>query len=236
MAIWTIGDLHLSYGVNKPMFVFGSNWKGHEEKIRKYCGKWVKETDTLVLTGDHSWGRNLEEAEKDLEYIRNLPGKKVLLRGNHDMFWDVGKTGKLNEQFRGELFFLQNNFYPCGKWALVGTKGYCYEGRDSVEHYLKLMKREQDRLQKSFDAAQAAGFHQFILFLHYPPTSIGEEESVFTKMADDYHVSQVIYSHSHGQERFHDSIQGTFHGIEYRLVSSDFLKFRPVKILEDETA
>lgn len=232
MALWTIGDLHLSFGVKGPIYVMDSSWKGHEKKIDKYCRKWIHDQDTLVITGDHTWGKSPEERKPDFEFIEDLPGRKILLKGNHDMFWDAKKTEKLNQAFDGRLYFLQNNFYSYEDYALVGTKGYCYEGLDSIEHYQKIMDREEKRLRTSFELAKNAGFHKFIVFLHYPPTTIGEQESVFTRMAEEYGASFVIYSHSHGQARFHDSIQGPYHGIEYRLVSSDFLKFRPVRILD----
>lgn len=139
----------------------------------------ISSGDTVVLAGDHSWGRNLKEAEADLEFIASLPGRKILLRGNHDMFWDAGRTKRLNEKYNGRLFFLQNNFYSYGNTALVGTKGYCYEGKDSPEHFEKLVKRELERLRLSYELAVAAGYTSFIQFLHYPPTSIGEEGKRF---------------------------------------------------------
>ena len=111
---------------------------------------------------------------------------------------------------------------------LVGTKGYCYEGWDAPDHFEKLMKRELVRLRTSFEAARAAGFGRYLMFLHYPPTSIGEMESPFTRMAEEYGASKVIYSHCHGRDRFDDSFKGYVNGIEYKLVSStDYLKFRP---------
>ena len=134
MALYAIGDFHLSFTANKPMDVFGSEWKNHVRKIEKYWKKYVKETDTAVITGDHSWGRNLDECKEDLEFIEALPGRKILLRGNHDMFWDAKKTERLNSLYDGRLSFLQNNFYAYEDYALVGTKGYCYEGKDSYEH------------------------------------------------------------------------------------------------------
>lgn len=231
MSLYAIGDLHLSFTVNKPMDVYGNEWKNHEKKIEKNWKKMIGEEDTVVVTGDHSWGRNLEEAGADLEFIAGLPGRKILLRGNHDMFWDVKKTGKLNEQYRGRLSFLQNNYYPYKSYALVGTKGYCYEGKDSPEHFEKIADRELGRLRLSFELAAADGYKQFIMFLHYPPTSIGETESRFTRMAEAYGASQVVYSHCHGQERYEDSFLGNVDGIEYSLVSSDYLKFKPELIL-----
>lgn len=233
MSLYAIGDLHLAFSVDKPMDLFGRGWKNHEKKIEKYWRRRVRPKDTVVLTGDHSWGRNLQECAADLEFIMNLPGRKILLRGNHDMFWDAKKTEKLNGLFAGRLEFLQNNFYQYGEYALVGTKGYCYEGWDAPDHYEKLMKRELARLRASFEAARAAGFEQYLIFLHYPPTSIGEMESPFTRMAEKYGASKVIYSHCHGRDRFDDSFKGYVNGIEYKLVSSDYLKFRPELILEE---
>lgn len=205
--------------------------ENHEKKIWKYVRKSVKDRDTIVITGDHSWGRNLPECEEDLKFIEDLPGRKILLRGNHDMFWDAKKTEKLNEEFKGRLEFLQNNYYTYEEYALVGTKGYCYEGKDSIEHFLKIRERECERLRISFERAKADGYQKFIMFLHYPPTTIGEQESPFTRMAEEYGADQVIYSHCHGQKRYDDSFKGMVNGIMYRLVSSDYLKFRPEKIM-----
>lgn len=233
MALYAIGDFHLAFSVDKPMDVFGSEWKNHVRKIEKYWHKIVTPEDAVVITGDHSWGRNLEECKKDLEFIEKLPGRKVLLRGNHDMFWDVKKTGRLNKLFQGQLHFLQNNFFTYQDYALVGTKGYCYEGKDTIEHFLKIRERETERLRISFEAAANEGYEKFIMFLHYPPTSIGEMESPFTQMAETYGVSQVIYSHCHGKARYDDSFKGVVNGVEYKLVSGDYLGFRPELVLSD---
>lgn len=246
MALYALGDLHLSFQVNKPMDSFGRVWKHHEQKITKYVNQCIHDDDTLVLTGDHSWGRKLDECREDLAFIEALPGRKILLRGNHDMFWDAKKTEKLNEEFNGKLFFLQNNFYSYKDYALVGTKGFTFEGpfyldrrgriigwdETKEEHARKLVDREMERLRVSFQAASEAGYRKFVMFLHYPPTNILEHTSPFTEIAEQYHVAAVVYSHSHGEARFHDSIQGEFHGIRYYLVSGDYLNFRPEKILD----
>ena len=113
----------------------------------------------------------------------------------------------------------------------MGTKGYCYEGKDTPEHFEKIRDRELDRLQVSFDSARADGYDRFIMFLHYPPTSIGEMESGFTRMAEQYGAKKVIYSHCHGKERYFDSFMGEVNGVEYSLVSSDYLKFRPALVM-----
>ena len=191
MSLYAIGDFHLSFTVNKPMDVFDKRWKNHVVKIEKYWKRKVTENDTVVITGDHSWGRDLAECQADLDFIMALPGRKILLRGNHDMFWDAKKTEKLNEMFKGKL----------------------------------------ERLRYSFEVARAAGYEKFIMFLHYPPTSIGEMESPFTLMAQEYGAEKVIYSHCHGEKRYDDSFKGYVDGIEYKLVSGDYLNFKPELVL-----
>ena len=247
MSLYAIGDLHLHFQseLKARNQIRDRVWKNHEEKFAHYCADLIHEDDTLVLVGDHSWGKNLAAAEADLAYICDLPGRKILLRGNHDMFWDARKTAALNEKYAGRLSFLQDNYYAYKDYALVGTKGYCFEGpfyldgrgrivdwdEREEEHAKKLVQREVNRLEKSFEAAKADGFKKFIMFLHYPPTNIMEDDSPFTRMAEEYGASQVIYAHCHGQARFDDSIRGMYHGVCYSLTSGDYLKWHPLKVL-----
>lgn len=246
MALYALGDLHLSFQTDKSMDAFGRVWKNHERKIKKNAEKIISNSDTLVLTGDHSWGKKLSQCRKDLDFIENLPGRKILLRGNHDMFWDAKKTEKLNEEYEGRLFFLQNNYAAYRDYALVGTKGFTFEGPfyldqfghiigwdiDRQSHADKLIKRELERLRFSFQRAVDDGYKKFIMFLHYPPTNILEQTSPFTEIAEEYGVKAVVYSHCHGEERFGDSIRGRFRGIDYHLVSGDYLGFGPEKIMD----
>ncbi len=231
MSLYALGDLHLAFQSDKTMDIYGKVWRGHERKIEKNCNRLISEDDTLVLVGDHSWGKGFENCQMDMEFIAGLPGRKILIRGNHDNFWNAKKTQKLNDYYKGKLLFLQNNFYPYEDYAIVGTKGYCYEGFDTREHAAMLVEREAKRLKRSFEEARAAGYEKFIMFLHYPPTAIDEKESRFTLMAKAYGVEQVIYAHCHGKERFHDSLLGVHDGIKYSLVSGDFVDFVPQKIL-----
>lgn len=247
MSLYAIGDLHLHFQseLNAPGQLHDRVWRKHEQKFQKYCAQLLTESDTLVLAGDHSWGKNLVQAEADLQYICDLPGRKILVRGNHDMFWDAKKTAALNERYAGKLEFLQGNYYSYQDYALVGTKGFSFEGpfwidrrgrivdwdAKAEEHAKKIVARELTRLRTSFEAAKADGYSKFIMFLHYPPTNILEKESGFTKMAEEYGAEQVIYAHSHGESRFHDSIEGEFHGIRYSLVSGDFLRWHPLEVL-----
>ena len=248
MSLYAIGDLHLHYQsvLKAPGQLHDRVWKKHEEKFTKNCANMLASSDTLVLVGDHSWGKNLAECELDLQYIRELPGRKILTRGNHDMFWDVKKTAYLNGLYQPELTFLQDSYESYQDYALVGTKGFTFEGpfyldrrgrivgwdEKEEEHARKLVARELVRLRKSFELAKADGFRKFIMFLHYPPTNILEKRSGFTEMAEEYGAEQVIYAHCHGDSRFYDSIHGEYRGRTYRLVSGDFLRWKPAKILE----
>ena len=246
MSLFAIGDLHLHFDseLKAPGQLRDPVWRNHETLFKTRCAQMVREDDTLLLAGDHSWGKNMQECDRDLEYICSLPGRKILLRGNHDMFWDPKKTEALNRMYEGRLFFLQNNFASYRDYAIVGTKGYTFEGpfymkgnrvtgwdKDEEAHAQKLVEREAERLQKSIDAAKAAGYGKFLVFLHYPPTNILESGSVFTGMAEECGADQVIYAHCHGQNRFHDSILGENNGIIYRLVSGDYLNWYPQRIL-----
>ena len=247
MSLYAIGDLHLHYQseLKAPGQLRERVWRNHEEKFRKYCMNLILPDDTLVLVGDHSWGKNLSECETDLQYIAELPGRIILIRGNHDMFWDVKRTAGLNQLYPGKLYFLQDNYFPYHEYAVVGTKGFTFEGpfylnrrgqiigwdEEKEEHAKKLVERETARLCSSFEAAKTDGYEKYIMFLHYPPTNILEDDSPFTRIAEEYGAEQVIYAHSHGESRFHDSIEGEKNGIHYQLVSGDFLKWKPYKIL-----
>ena len=248
MSLYAIGDLHLHFRseLRAPGQLHGRVWKDHEEKFQKKCAQMITADDTLVLVGDHSWGRNLAECEPDLQYISDLPGRKILTRGNHDMFWDAKKTAQLNALYQPQLTFLQDSYESYRDYAIVGTKGFTFEGPfyldrrgriagwddEARAHADKLVERELGRLRTSFELARADGYRKFIMFLHYPPTSILEERSGFTDMAEEYGAEQVIYAHCHGESRFHDSIQGEYRGRLYRLVSGDYLRWKPEKILD----
>ena len=247
MSLFAIGDLHLHFQseLKAPGQLLDPVWKNHEEIFRDNCRRMIKAEDTLVLAGDHSWGKKLSECALDLQYISGLPGRKILTRGNHDMFWEAKKTEALNRQFKPQLSFLQDSYETYQDYALVGTKGFTFEGpfylnrkrqiigwdEEEEARSKKLIERELIRLRTSFELAKKDGLKKFIMFLHYPPTNILEEKSGFTDMAEEYGAEQVIYAHCHGESRFHDSLEGMVNGIRYRLVSGDYLKWIPLKIL-----
>lgn len=248
MSLFAIGDLHLHFQseLKAPGQLYDPVWKDHERVFRENCERMIGKDDTLVLVGDHSWGKNLSQCMQDLRYISDLPGRKILTRGNHDMFWEAKKTAALNRQFKPELTFLQDGYEVYRDYALVATKGHTFEGpfylnrsrqiigwdEAAEEHSKKLVAREITRLRSSFEQARHDGFRKFILFLHYPPTNILEKRSAFTDIAEEYGAEQVIYAHCHGSSRFHDSIEGSFRGRNYHLVSGDYLQWIPLKIFD----
>ena len=153
MSLYAIGDLHLHYQsvLKAPGQLHGRVWKKHEEKLRKNCMKRITDEDTIVLVGDHSWGKKLPECETDLQYISDLPGRKILIRGNHDMFWDARKTGQLNDLYRPRLTFLQDNYEVYQDYALVGTKGFTFEGPFYLNRGGQIVgwDEEAEKLQRS---------------------------------------------------------------------------------------
>ena len=248
MSLYAIGDLHLHFQCEPKARnqLTDRLWRDHERKLLRHCANMIRPEDTLVLLGDHSWGRNLAESAQDLEYIAGLPGRKILLRGNHDAFWPVNHTARLNEHYAGRLAFLQGNYYPYRDYALVGTKGFCFEGpyylnayrqvigwdEEKAAHAKKIVDRELGRLRESFEAAKADGYRKFIMFLHFPPTNLLERDSGFTRMAEEYGAERVIYAHLHGQSKFRLSVLGELNGIGYSLAAGDYLRWKPLKIME----
>ncbi len=234
MALYAIGDPHLHYSVQlkKSMTSMGPAWKDHEARLKREWTRTVSPEDTVVVCGDISFGRNEAECQRDFAFLSALPGRKILLRGNHDAYWEVKKTPALNRSYRDRFFFLQNNHAEYGPVALVGTKGYAWEGHDTPDHARELTQRELERLECSFQSAADAGFSRFIVFLHYPPTDLDRRHSLFCKCAENWGAEQVVYAHCHGASRFGDSLTGVHRGIAYRLVSGDFVLWRPQKLLD----
>lgn len=228
MAIYTIGDLHLSFGTDKPMDIFG--WGNHSEKIKQNWIKNVKEQDTVIIPGDFSWAMALEEAYQDFEFLNNLPGKKILSKGNHDYWWNtLAKMTKfLQENHFEKIDFLQNNSYLVEDKIIVGTRGWATNSWNSEENY-KILKREKERLKLSIeDGLQKFGKSREILcFLHYPPffkESVPEEID-FMETMRQYGIHKCYYAHLHG-EAHREAFEGELKEIDFALVSSDFLDFK----------
>lgn len=224
MAIFTIGDLHLPLGIDKPMNKFGSRWDGYVERIALNWSAAVREEDTVVIPGDLSWATYIEQARGDFEYLERLPGRKIIVKGNHDYWWTT--MSKLNEFTEKNGFesvsFLQNNSYTVGGVSICGTRGWLYPGQPSfTESDGKYFAREVGRLEMSLKTAQT---DEICVFMHYPPTSRAGEENAFTELMEKYGVRLCCYGHLHGHSHV-NRIPERLRGIEYRLVSADYLGF-----------
>lgn len=226
MRIFIVGDLHLSNDktIEKPMDVFGLSWKDHDLRIREDWDAVVGDEDLVIVAGDISWGLKLEEAMADLEWIHARPGRKVLIKGNHDLWWN-GIT-KLNQLYN-DIFFLQNSCYETENCIICGTRGWVCPGSEGfTDQDRKIYLRESQRLKASLDAARAGNDKEIIGVLHYPPTNDKMQPSAFTELFETYGVKKVFYGHLHGQEAFKKGLKGNLNGVCYDLVSLDYLQCR----------
>lgn len=233
MAIFAIGDLHLSLDerIEKPMDVFGISWADHDERLYANWIETVGPGDTVIICGDISWGLKLDEAMADLRFIEALPGKKIITKGNHDLWW--GSVSKLNA-ISDDLVFLQNTAYVMDDGvAICGTRGWICPGTDGFDaHDQKIYERELMRLEMSIKDAIAGGATTLIVSLHYPPSNDKFQESGFTDMLTKYGVKTCVYGHLHGREAFKNGYKGSWNGVEYKLVSLDYVDATPIKIYE----
>ncbi len=224
MALYALGDTHLSLSCNKPMDVFGGAWENYVDKLLNGFSE-VQPEDTVVLCGDLSWGMSLEQAEADFAFLNALPGKKLLLKGNHDYWWTT--AAKMNRFFEQKGFdsfmLLHNNCWFYDDIALCGTRGWFFEEKGDQ----KVFNRELIRLETSL---KAAGKKEKICFLHYPPWYQGYTCKEIIALLEQYQVKACYYGHLHGGSH-RLAMEGKFGGVEYHLISADYLDFKPKKIL-----
>ncbi len=228
MALYALGDTHLSLGVNKPMDVFGGAWEGYLDKLTEGFSV-LTDRDTLVIAGDVSWGMSLEEAAPDFAWLDAWPGTKILMKGNHDYWWNT--AAKMNRFFEEKGFttlkILHNNCYEYGDTALCGTRGWFYEEEKEGQSQ-KVFLRELQRLETSL---KAAGEKEKLCFLHYPPFYTGYTCQPILDLLEKYHVTACCYGHLHGGSH-RLAKQGRWGTVEYAMISADYLGFRPKKILD----
>ena len=228
MALYAIGDLHLCLGAPKPMDVFGGAWVGYMEKLKQGLSV-IRPEDTTVLCGDLSWALGLEAAKEDFAWIDQIPGRKIILKGNHDYWWSTAsKFYKFcqDNQF-SDQFILNNNFYEYEDWAICGTRGWFFEEERSGQHDAKVFHRELLRLETSL---KAAGDREKLVFLHYPPKYRGYECREIIDLLHQYQVRRCYYGHLHADSR-KLAMEGAWDGVEYRLVSADHVNFCPVTVI-----
>ena len=230
MAIYVIADLHLSFSQDKPMSIFGENWEGHSEKIKNNWISKVKPEDTVVLPGDFSWAMYLQDTYKDFEYLNSLPGKKLLLKGNHDYWWTTVTNMRnfLEENKFKNIDFIYNNSYLVENKILTGTRGW---NLLDTENSSKMIKRESIRLQLAIeDGIKKYGDDkEIIVFMHYPPISNTNKKSDFLKILKQYDIKRCYYGHLHGKSH-QDAVEGIVDGIEFKLISADYLNFDVIEV------
>ena len=224
MALYAMGDLHLCLGAPKPMDVFGGAWVGYMEKLKQGLSV-ITEKDTLVLMGDLSWALDLNSAVADFAWINEIPGRKIILKGNHDYWWSTQAkfTKFCLENGFSDLNLLNNNCFFYDEWAICGTRGWFFEEERSGDHDEKVFRRELIRLEASL---KAAGDREKMVFLHYPPRYKGYTCREILDLLESYGVRQCFYGHLHGASH-KLAMEGTWDGVEYRLLSADYLNFQP---------
>lgn len=234
MSIYVIGDLHLSFGQDKPMNIFGENWNDHANKIKNNWIKKVKEDDLVVLPGDFSWAMHLEDAFEDFKYLSKLPGTKLLLKGNHDYWWSTLNKMKnyLNENGFKKIDFIYNSAYLYNNKIIVGTRGWSLQDSEDSN---KMIHRENERLKLSIeDGMKQFGIDkEIICFMHYPPINskniMKNNHLEFFSTMKQYNVKRCYYGHLHGKSHM-EAINEIVEGIKFQLVSSDYLNFDLIKI------
>ena len=229
MALYVLGDLHLSLSSDKPMDVFGAKWADHDRKLRESFSLLSPE-DTTVLCGDLSWAMGLEEASEDLRFIDALPGRKIILKGNHDYWWSTARKfyDFCDAHGFSGMHVLNNNCWTYGETALCGTRGWFYEEEKHGEQDAKVFRRELMRLEVSL---QAAGDREKLCFLHYPPRFGAYRCQEIQDLLVRYGVTACYYGHLHGASH-RAAFEGFWDGIKYSLVSADYLDFRPIRVMD----
>ena len=229
MEIYAIADLHLDFKKEKPMDIFGDNWENHEENIIRNWKNTVDKDDLVLIPGDISWALKLNDALDDLLRIDELPGKKIIGKGNHDFWWST--ASKLEGLGLKTIKFLKNNFYEYNDILVCGTRGWDTreEHSDEVDNE-RIFLRELNRLKISLQAAKKAPGKKIIM-LHYPPFGSDGTPNEFFSLMKDYNVDICIYGHLHGDEGHKNIREGFIDNIMVHCVSSDYLNFKLKRIL-----
>lgn len=231
MAIFAIGDTHLSFGTDKPMDVFGGRWNEYVRKLKENWEKEISENDSVIIAGDVSWAMNYDELFEDFNFLEGLPGKKYIIKGNHDFWFDTMKKNREFTKRHGfeSIDFIHNDCVVIENSAVCGTRGWFAPEQQNSSHDKKIYARELSRLKASLDAAKKTGKTDIIAALHYPPLYRTYECPDIMNMLSCSGVKTCVYGHIHSGAAV-NSIEGTFFGVEYLLVSADTMDFVPRRI------
>ena len=229
MKIFAIADLHLSNDESKPMDIFGTQWENHFARIREDWLSKVSEEDIVLLPGDLSWEMKLETALSDIRRVGALPGRKVLIRGNHDYWWS--SIGRVRENLPAGMYAIQNDAVTIDGYTFCGTRGWVLPGEDSDEDDKRIRVRELGRLRLSVDSAlRIAGEGPIICLLHYPPLLEAMRDTDVTALIEQTPIREVVYGHLHGNA-LKGAFRGVHNGVNYHQVSCDGIGFKLEQIL-----
>lgn len=228
MAIFAIGDLHLSFASNKPMDIFGDDWFRHYERIEAGWKEYISDEDIVLLPGDISWAMNAMEVQPDLEFIGELPGKKIMIKGNHDYWWSTIK--KVRSLLPKNVYAIQNDSLVIGEYVVAGTRGWTLpSSRGFTDEDQKIYTRELGRLRLSLEHAKQTKL-PILCMLHYPPTDETFVRTEWIDLLEHYNVSYCVYGHLHGESTLHAMPLHQF-SVPCELVSADAVSFTPKRIL-----
>lgn len=231
MNVYSISDLHLDINNTKPMDIFGPVWNNYLDKIVDSWNSLVQDDDVVILAGDYSWAMKLDEVVPDFDFLKNLKGTKILIRGNHDYWWS--SVSRVREKLPTNTYALQNDAIKIGEYIFCGNRGWLIpEGKYDTEENQKLYNRELVRLELSMKSAKKlqTNNEKIIYITHYPPFNNKIEPSLYTKMLEEYGVSYVVFGHLHGYVN-PKMLYNEINGIKYFLTSCDAVKNRLVKIV-----
>lgn len=232
LRVFAISDLHLSLSTDKPMDVFGDHWKDHHLHIEANWKERISHDDLTLLPGDLSWAMNLDEAAKDLDWLAKLPGRKIILKGNHDYWWT--SCSKMRSELPEGIIPLRNSAYDAGPFIVAGSRGWLNPGSDEFleERDGPIYRRELIRLGISLDCAESMRTERkpIIAMMHYPPVVSGMQTG-FSRILSERGVTLCIYGHIHSTPgAWGEGLDVSMDGVKYRLVSSDYLGFEPLEL------
>ena len=230
MSIFAIADLHLPGGDIKPMDIFGAHWADHFERISQDWRSRVKDDDIVLLPGDISWAMSLPDAIPDLKAIGELPGKKVLLRGNHDYWWS--SISRVRDALPENMYAVQNDCVCIDDTVICGTRGWNLPGEQTTADDMKIYQRELLRLNMTLtQARRMAADRPIVCMMHFPPLTEAVRDSGFVELLQQFGISDVVYGHLHGAG-LKTAFKGEYRGIRFHLVSCDGLGFRLYQLAE----
>ncbi len=234
MALYTISDLHLPIGIDKPMDIFGGKWNNYVKRLENNWQNIINDDDWVVLPGDISWATYLEQSIPDFEFLQKLNGFKIISKGNHDYWWTtMSKMNKfLKENSFDKINFMHNNSFIYKNIGICGTRGWNYIGFGNAEEDdKKIYEREAARLELSIKSCIEKNPDEIIVFFHYPPVSADCLENEFTKIMKKYNVKRCVYGHLHAQGH-KTAVCKEIDGIKFMLVSCDYTDFIPIKLCD----